>query len=313
MHARRRARGQTGASLALVLALIAFLSLLVPAVLGLAFTGSRVTIPVKEDRRETYAASSAIDAAVALGRQNADVGVPGGPCPDQTLSIDGLDVTVHCSQHDPPADLCVYLDRFVTYTAEVRKPGDTAVIARSTAEVVFRFNLDGPPTPEIRQFTPELTGSVTTLPLPPCAATTTSSTSTTTTTTAPVAGSYAVWGVPSTDTQNGKDGKQWRAVGPLDVTDHTGAGLKDAQVTVTVKYQKEGDPLTWYDDTPITAVTTATGSVTFHSKWYSREQYDKKGIKRVTQVIFTVQSVVTTQSYTWNSAAHPVTVTVTVP
>ena len=58
-----------------------------PAVLGLALTGSKVTVPVVEDRKELYAASSAIDAAVQLGVEDADVGVPGGPCPESVTTI----------------------------------------------------------------------------------------------------------------------------------------------------------------------------------------------------------------------------------
>ncbi|MCZ7627849.1 MAG: hypothetical protein M5U19_01550 [Microthrixaceae bacterium] len=122
-----RQRGQSGASLVIVMAFMAFLAVIVPTVLGLANTGLAVTEPVVEDRRALYAAASALDAAIRLGDADADVGVPGGPCPDTSAVVDGLEVRVDCQGHPAPVDGCHYLDRFVTYTAEVRRPGDTAV------------------------------------------------------------------------------------------------------------------------------------------------------------------------------------------
>jgi Tfp pilus assembly protein PilX len=66
---RTSRRDQSGASLVLVLAVVAFLAVLVPAILGLVALGPRITKPVVDDRRELYAASSAIDAAIELGRR----------------------------------------------------------------------------------------------------------------------------------------------------------------------------------------------------------------------------------------------------
>lgn len=303
MHTTDHDRGQCGASLVLVLAVMAFLAAMVPAVLGLAFTGLRVTQPVLEDRAELYAASSAIDAATALGRHDADIGVPGGPCPSQALSIDGLDVIVGCSRYPLPEDGCHYVDRFVTYTAEVRRPGESEVLARSSAEVVFRFDPDGPPRVEVRQFTPDASGPVTTTPLPACATTTTSSTTTTTTTPSPVVGSYAVWSPPSSESQ---PANKWRAVGPLEVADHTGAAIEGADVTVGVEYQVKNDPV-WHPDDAILGTTNATGSVTFHSK-----SYPKNGSARVEAVRFTVLGVAY-EDLAFISAANPTAIEVARP
>ncbi|MDQ2677122.1 MAG: hypothetical protein M3Y51_00150 [Actinomycetota bacterium] len=317
----RRRTGQRGASLVLVLALMVFLGLIVPAILGLVALGPRITRPVVEDRRELYAASSAIDAAVELGRSNPDVAVPGGPCPTQTLEIDSLEVTVTCSQHAFPDDGCLYLDRFATYEAEVREPGDTAVIARTSAEVVYRFHLDSPPTVEVRQWNPDAVDAVPTTALPDCstvstttASTTTTSTASTTTTTAstttiaptttvnPGAALFTRWLVPSTSTS----GNDWRANAPMDVTRSVAVPVDDAQVTVAVEYLVNGST-TWVRDADILGESTPTGSVTFHSSPYRRS-----GNNRIVQVRFTVLQA-TFLGLVWQSAANPLTVTVTAP
>ena len=320
--ARTHPRNQSGASLVLVLAVVGFLGVLVPAILGMVALGPRITKPVLDDRRELYAASSAIDAAVELGRTNADVAVPGGPCPTQVLDIDGLQVTVACQQHAFPDDGCLYLDRFVTYTAEVRKPGDAAVLARTGAEVVYRFHLDSDPTVEIRQWDPNATGPVPTTTLPRCTTASTTTTSTTTTTTTPtttttastttipptttVAPSTAVftrWLTPSSETVTGGD---WRAVGPMDVTRDGGVPVAGATVKIAVEYQRAGSTA-WVRDADVSGETTATGSVTFHSPPYKRS-----GANRVTQVRFTTISIAA-GGLTWQSAANPLTITVNAP
>jgi hypothetical protein len=325
--ARTHPRNQSGASLVLVLAVVGFLGVLVPAILGMVALGPRITKPVLDDRRELYAASSAIDAAVELGRTNADVAVPGGPCPTQVLDIDGLQVTVACQQHAFPDDGCLYLDRFVTYTAEVRKPGDAAVLARTGAEVVYRFHLDSDPTVEIRQWDPNATGPVPTTTLPRCTTASTTTTSTTTTTTAPtttttastttipptttVAPStavYAKWLAPTADTH----GTDWRAVGPMDVTGEGGVPAANVDVRVAVEYQFAGST-TWVRDADVLGTTTATGSVTFHSPYYNAKAPKKDtDPKKVAAVRFTTVAV-TSPGLTWQSAANPLTITVNAP
>ncbi|UDY37314.1 hypothetical protein [Dermatobacter hominis] len=321
MMLRRRRPGQSGASLVLVLAVVTFLGILVPAILGLVALGPRITKPVVDDRRELYAASSAIDAAVELGRTNPDVAVPGGPCPTQVLDIDGLEVTVACQQHAFPDDGCLYLDRFVTYTAEVRKPGEAPVIARTGAEVAYRFHLDSDPTVEVRQWDPNATGPVSTTTLPRCSTASTTTTSTTTTTTAPtttttastttipptttVAPSsavYAKWLAATTETPGG----DWRAVAPMSVTRDGGIPVDGAVVKVAVEYQVTGSS-TWVRDADITGDATVTGSVTFHSRAYKRT-----GANRVTAVRFTTVSV-TAPGLVWQSATNPVAVVIAAP
>ena len=317
-----RRRGQAGASLALVLAFMVFLGLFVPAVLGLVALGPRITKPVEDDRRELYAASSAIDAAVELGRTNPDVAVPGGPCPTQVLEIDELEVTVSCSQHAFPDNGCLYLDRFATYEAEVREPGDATVIARTSAEVVYRFHLNSPPTVEVRQWNPDAVDAVPTTALPDCStvSTTTTSTSTTsttstttttastttiapTTTVAPSTAIYTAW-VPGASTAT--SGSDWRADVPMDVTRGVGVPLDNAQVRVAVEYLVNGST-TWVRDADILGLSTATGSVTFHSQGYRRS-----GNNRVVQVRFTVIDA-TFPGLVWQSAANPLSVTVAAP
>lgn len=310
---RRRAhRGQSGASLVLVLAVVAFLALLVPAVLGMVALGPRITKPVLEDRRELYAASSAIDAAVELGRSNPDIAVPGGPCPTQVLDIDGLRVTVTCDwDQNFPSNGCLYLDRFATYTAEVIEPGQSEVLARTSAEVVYRFHLDSDPTVEIRQWDPDATGPVTTTPLPECSTASTTTTSTTTTTTvptttttastttipptttvAPSTAVYAKWLTPGTEARNGN---KWRAVGPMEVMRDGNVPVANASVVVAVEYVQNGSPA-WKRDPDVLGVTNQTGSVTFHSPEYGNN---------VSAVRFTVISV-TSPGLVWQSAANPV-------
>src|SRR3954465_11004875 len=94
-----RPRGQRGASLIIVMAFMVLLAAIVPALLGLASTGLAVTKPVVADRRELYAATSAVEAAIQLGNIDPDVGVPGGPCPNTSTEVDGFVVDVECRAH----------------------------------------------------------------------------------------------------------------------------------------------------------------------------------------------------------------------
>lgn len=259
-----RRTGQSGVSLIIVLALVAFLGILLPAVLGLVLTGSLVTTPVVEDRQELYAATSAIDAAIELGSADPDVGVPGGPCPTQTLDIEGLEVTVTCEQHAPPLDGCFYLDRFVTYVAEAREPGGTDVLATAYAEAVYRFDLGGSPQVEVRRWTSDdaAASSLTTTTLPPCTPTTTVAS---TSTTVPVPGVNASWEDLRAEVPG--PGNQWRAEGTVVVTDQ-GAGLEDVDVTVRVEAFVDG---VWQVDADrLVFPTTASGKVTFYSPTFKR-------------------------------------------
>lgn len=166
-----RPRGQRGASLIIVMAFMILLATIVPALLGLASTGLAVTRPVVADRRELYAATSALEAAVQVGNIDPDVGVAGGPCPNTSTEVDGFAVDVECQAHPAPLDGCHYLDRFVTYTAEVRRSGQSEVLTRVATEVVYRFDVNGAPRTEVRQWNANAESAVPTTALPSCSAT----------------------------------------------------------------------------------------------------------------------------------------------
>jgi hypothetical protein len=230
-------------------------------------------------------------------------------------------VTVTCGQHAYPDNGCLFLDRFVTYTAEVRRSGAGEVIARTSAEVVYRFDLDGGPAVEVRQWDPDASGPVSTTSLPPCSTASSTTTSTTTTTTEPptttttastttippttVVPGTAVrteWQTPTKE----QKGSNWMAVAPMKVTTDTGEPVDGALVKVAVEYQESNSP-TWVRDADIVGDPTVTGSVTFHSK-----EYRRSGNPHVTHVRFTVVSV-EVAGHVWDSAAFPLTVEVAGP
>jgi hypothetical protein len=281
-------RGERGASLVLVLALIGFLAVVLPAVLGLVTTGSRVSVPVAEDRRALYAANSALDAVVAQARRDDAIGRPGTACPEQVLSIEGFEVTVGCA---PVTRFCD-LDRYVYYAATVREPGQPTVLARAGAEVAYRFNPDLTQRTEVRRWNPGLTGTTTTSTLPPCpvptsptASTTTTvpPTTSTTTTTAPspdatttttttpdsVLAEWALNELP-TELRGSGSSEEWRAFG--EVRALTGARAPIADGTVTVQAwvrERTGNNLAWIPAPQIIGTSNEVGSVTFHGPWSS--------------------------------------------
>ena len=323
-HHRRPGRGQRGASLILVLALVAFLGIIVPALLGMALTGSRATEPVVEDRKELYAASSAIDAAVQLGVEDTDVGVPGGPCPESVTTIDGFEVTVSCTQHAQPDDGCRFLDRFVTFTAEARKASGGAVGGTMYADGVYRFSTSGDPTVEVRRWTSDgdVASTLSTTTLPSCGTTTTTmptttttsttttttttttvpgpTTTTSTTTTAPAGSAFTLW----EDVVGSRSGSDWRAEGTVLVTDQNGAPLTGARVTVNFRYQTSGST-SWIEDGSLTFDTVGTGRATIYSDYYKRG-----GGGSVSGVQMTITGLTDVGGRTWIDTAHPLTVTV---
>jgi hypothetical protein len=294
----RRAHTQRGASLIIVLALVLFLGALVPAVLGLVLTGSKVTVPVIENRREVYAASSALDAAIQLGRHDADIGVPGGKCPEQDLVVDGysVKVTAECIALSAEAEWC-FLDRFVSYTAVVSDPANDEVVT-ATAEVAYRFDPQEPWRTEVFRWSPQAGGPATTTTLPPCADGGPPPESTTTTTTpAAIVGSYATWEPPNLISSARNQGK-WRAEGTLKVFDDTGSVLDGAAVTVTYEVQAAND--TWSTPQELPAGTTnEAGNVTFHSPDIGSSYKAAR---------FTVVNL-ETPGLDWVADAHPVTAT----
>ena len=293
-----RVRTERGSSLVLVLVVILFLAAMLPAILGLVFTGSRVTQVEIRDRREVYAAMSALDAAVQLGRSEPDIGVPGGACPEQRLSIDGFEavVTPTCPPITAAAEWC-YADRFASYTIEVRSP-EGEVVATTTSEVVYRFDPDVPWTAEVRQVDPSASGPATTTTLPACPGGASAPPTTSTSTTVPQAGSYARWET-SPLTAVPLPGNKWRAEGTLGVSDQAGRPL--AGVDVTIRVETRADAGDWEGPELLTFPTNQTGSVTFHSAAFNNPV---KGIR------FTVTAVAA-PGLTWNSAAHSTAESVT--
>lgn len=305
----------------MVLAFIAVLSLLVPALLTLTGTGLHITRPVIEDRVEMYAATSALDAAIANGRVDPDIGAAGAPCPSRVLRVNGLDVTVECDNPPVPDDGCHTVDRFVVFRAEVRRPGSAEVLATVTNEVVYRFDPSGRPRTEVRQYSNNPAAPVTTVPIPSCrddvppptttttttmppttttttmppttTSTTTTSTSTTTTTTPTtpvlIVGSFTGEG-EFTSTKNTNN---WRAVGTALVVREDGSAVAGATVTIDVEHlyiDKKSTPPTWHAKSSMTATTGPDGLVTFQTGQLSNKNNDN----RIHAVRFTITQVTRT-------------------
>lgn len=288
-----RRRDERGASLILVLALVAFLALLLPAVFRLVVTGSKVTPPVRENRREVYAASSALDAAIALGRHDPDIGVPGGKCPSQKLEVDGfhVSVTAACPALTGAGEWC-FIDRFASYSATVTDADDQPA-ATAVAEVVYRWDKGGWIT-EVHKWNPEASGPLPPATLPSCPSGTTTTSTTTTTTPEPVVGSYAVWDPPNLTHVPRDNGNKWRGEGTLRVVNHKGEALVGARVTI--QYYELGQNDKWSGPHSVpSAVTNETGSVTFHSPEFNNAKAAR----------FEIVSV-TAAGLTWNSGANPV-------
>lgn len=284
----RTNRGQRGASLILVLALTTFLFILVPSVLNLATTGSRVTPPVVKDRRALYAATSAIDAAVQFGQQETYLGTPvSGFCPDlDVLEIDEFDVVVDCTMPPVPTlsngDPCPYLgtvfaNRYVTFVAKVLNPdwdaandppdeeflqGGTAgadvVYRDDTGQVeVRRFSNDAVRAPTFRP--PDYVCSVDPPPDPDPP---------------PAAGVEArsTWSSPDPATPATfavARGQGWRAEGSIRVVNENGDPVEGARAEIRFRYRLAGTT-TWVEDTTLFADTTETGSAAVYSSTYKR-------------------------------------------
>lgn len=293
-----RHRGQAGASLLLVLGLIAFVSVVLPALLGMTVTGLRVTSPIVRDRAEVYAATSAIEGTIAMGRGDPTFGLAGGPCPGQVLAIGGFDVHVDCIAYPPPTDACERDDRFVVLTATVRQPDSADVLLTSSAEIAYRPRGGTLPAVEVRQFSSNVKGPVTLLPasgcngviapptatttIPPTTTTTVPTTSTTTTmvpttsttttttttprtttTTTPVRarGYYTEWGEPVVS----RTTRTWTFTVTVRVTDETGAPVPNTQVMVTrtFRFKNYQGVEGWRNDGADTPNTNANGIATF--------------------------------------------------
>ena len=257
-------RDQRGASLVVVLALIAFLAIMLPAILGIALTGSKVTQSAIDDRHAQYVANSALDAAIQQGRQDW-VGRPGTSCPEQTLEMEGLHASVTCEYTTRWCDL----DRSIVYSAVVTDPSAPSVqLVRANAAVVFKSDpLAAAPVPQVYRWDPDATAKLSTSTtvacpgggpgptVPPVTTTTSTTTTTTTTTTVPVGPMLVSLG-PVT-AQSG-----WSAQGVITVQTASGAPVAGATVTVQIYSRTNGQAN--FPTTPSETrqfVTESTGTV----------------------------------------------------
>ncbi len=329
MTDRRCHRGQSGASLMIVLGLVTVMGVLIPALLTIAGTGLLITSPIVKDRAEVYAATSGIEAAIAHGRIDESVGAPGVDCRAQLLTISDFEVTIDCEGTPISEDDCVSSDRFVTYTAEVRSPGESEVLIRSSAEVAYRHQVGGSPLVDVRQFTSYANGPVTTVKpcqgttpattttttstttttttVPPSStttSTTSTSTSTTTTTAVPVA-VLATWNSPAKEVPPATSKNRWRALASAQIKDMKNKTVAGAEVTVEVRYRQKNDAAgTWRTDPDQLVGTTGNdGSVPFASK-----EYASNG-QRVDQVQFVVLNV-KRSGFKWDSPTPEVSITI---
>jgi hypothetical protein len=294
MKMYRRPGDEQGASLVLVLALIGFLALLLPAILGLVSTGSRVTVPVTEDRRALYAANSALDAAVAQALQDPYMGRAGN-CPTQQLRIEEFDVSIGCQ---PVTRMCD-LDRLVYYTATVSEQGGTLTRATAAAEVAYRYQPDLTQRTEVRRWNPDATAPITASTLPPCpvgASTTTTSstvpeqtttttipeattTTTSTTTTTTPTSVLAEWSVGQLAIELRGSGPNVEWLGFGEVRTLTGERQPIRDATVTVRIRVREDDGKWKTRAEVTGVSNEVGSVTFHGPWLGTKSKDPDGVQ----------------------------------
>lgn len=336
----RGARGQSGASLVVVLAFVAFVSAIVPAVLGMSITGLRISASSAQDRTELYAAGSAIEVAVAAGAADAELGSGAGECTGTRVAVDGMDVLVSCEGYPKQAVSCGKGARVVGYLAEVRRPGDSEVLARVAAEVVYQSDGDGeqdavvslwdpnpgetftpgespcdfdliattttpPPTTTTTAPTTTTTTTTTTVQTTSTTTTTTSPTTTkppATTTTAPSKKVTARWSDSSVTSRRSK----WWASGTLEVLDESGSPVHRARSKVTVEYRdSEGR---WLPGRSYSKNTDRDGLVKISSP-----RYGTNGKSAATGIRFTITSIEDRDGRPWDPKAFPATLTLQAP
>lgn len=98
MRARfRKIRRERGAALVIVLGATIFGVLVITALLSFSFTGLKVSQSVARERSSSYAASSAIEAAIQQARHLTWIGGPGKPCPPTELTVRNATAVVTCT------------------------------------------------------------------------------------------------------------------------------------------------------------------------------------------------------------------------
>ena len=317
-----RGRGQSGASLVVVLAFMVFVSILVPAIISMAMVGLAVRASASEESRESYAAASGIEAATHL-LVSEDSGAA-NECDRTSLIVDGMTVLVDCAEQEVPQGNCREDDRFVALNAVVRSHDGSEDLASVAATVVvpasgedagsavvtrWANGVDGPlpaeavpcgtattsttSVPVVTTTTTIPVTSTTTTSAPP---TTTTSTTSTTSTTIPEPTVRAWWQQASSELRSGN--KKWRAVGVVKVADQLGEPVEKVRVTVSVMYR---DSSGWHSDKSKTASTGSDGTASIYSKSYRRT-----GSTAVIEVRLTISSVEAPSGVPWAADAFAV-------
>ena len=317
-----RGRGQSGASLVVVLAFMVFVSILVPAIISMAMIGLAVRASASAEARESYAAASGIEAATHL-LVSEDSGAA-NECDRTSLIVDGMTVLVDCAEQEVPQGNCREDDRFVALNAVVRSHDGSEDLASVAATVVvpasgedagsavvtrWANGVDGPlpaeavpcgtattsttSVPVVTTTTTIPVTSTTTTSAPP---TTTTSTTSTTSTTIPEPTVRAWWQQASSELRSGN--KKWRAAGVVKVSDQLGEPVENVLVTVSVMYR---DSSGWHSEKSTTARTGSDGTASIHSK-----SYERTGSTAVIEVRLTISSVEAPSGVPWAADAFAV-------
>lgn len=330
----RGARGQQGASLVVVLAFMVFVSAIVPAILGLSFTGLRVAGAGAQQRDLLYAAGSGIEIAVAAAQHDVSDGATGADCVEHSLEMDAGSVEVECRAYPAIAHRCGKGARVVAYFSDARGPSGSAGVA---AQVVYQV-IDGaqratvtnwvssaaglsepdesvcdwPTTTSVATTTtttPPTTTSTTTTTTPATTSTsttttssTTTSTSTTTTSPAPRATLTSRWA--SVRTVDKK--KKWFVEGTVIVNDADGGDLRHVRVAVTEAHR---DPQgRWVDHRTFTKRVNADGEVRIRSP-----RHRHHGTDAATDIRMTIVGVEDPGGRIWDPVAFPAGVSLRAP
>lgn len=336
-------RGQTGASLVVVLAFMVFVSLLVPAILGLTFTGLRVSAESAEQRDVLYAAGSGIELAVAAATaQDPRDSSSAEECSEVSIELDGATVKVACKSHPELAEVCGAGSRLVTYLAEAVRGSQSERVA---AQVVYQQRgralqatvtdwdasasgmtdpdksaCDWPVTTTTAPTTtttvaPPTTTTTSTTVAPSTTSTTapgttTSSTIATTTTTTP----------PTTTTTVPRDvltarwasvrsydkGKKWFADATVQLDDPAGGHVRGVRVVASIEYRSADGR--WVEQAKYRRTANSKGLVKYRSP-----RYVSDGSGAVDEVRFTILDVEDRQGRSWDAGAFPVQVNVRAP
>jgi len=110
-----RPRNQVGESLVIVIGIVGFLSVMVVSMLKLASVGAVVTGVETTERQQTYAVSSALDAAIQEARRAQWMGRYGAVCSTLTVPVGPTTVSVSCTSSTRMTDI----NRTIRFQARV--------------------------------------------------------------------------------------------------------------------------------------------------------------------------------------------------